>query len=707
MEDDFKNNKINRPNIKISVIQSELFDESKNNLPYTLFIQLDNLPEKKIKTINNRIQTFEPPINEYIFELDIKENEIKEGNIKHILNFNAYITSLFFIQKKLASIRIPIFINKKISGKQWYILKDNKDKTCIKLLINIEINLPNKFYNNVNQNIYFNNSTKDFLDIKKNNELINSKQTTNKNFSNNINMNHNSKSSNCYTQLSTNFHSVYSNSLIKMNNQNNNTHNTILNNNKSTPIIFNNNNNLSNNCSNISYIVVNKEKDKNFESNTFCNNENFFSEYEMGQDENNNNLEEQLNDIKNMINFKKIEIEKKKEKIKFQKNELLNFEKKYFKKKEKFKNDLLKIKNNEVKLEKEKEIYENKNFDLNDELNQQNMKIQRNILIKDISTYENNILNNINNLSLNNHFDNLLLDSKMNNLFIRINNKYNNNKSINYKIKSKSGMNLAQYISQIKYKKGKNNLKDSNTNDKFSKRNTSDNISFNKSKNKKYSKNKMIVKKNTIFKANTNKLNIKKITKRSLFNKNEIKSARVHNYSSNKIRLTKNNNIFNENKLTTIKTFKNNRNNKTNLSFLFKTSFNTSLSKKLINSNKSLNLQKNNSITTFDNSRKNKISKIYYSNTNKIDNKRINNYPIKLKYINYENSFDNNKICPTEPSIPIKYKGAMNLNKKNKNINRSINCFDRNNNQNKIHKIITIEEKRKKLFKESKRKNKI
>ena len=630
MEDDFKNNKINKPNIKISVIQSELFDESKNNLPYTLFIQLDNLPEKKIKTINNRSQIFEPPINEYIFELDIKENEIKEGNIKHILNFNAYITSLFFIQKKLASIRIPIFINKKISGKQWYILKDNKDKTCIKLLINIEINLPNKFYNNVNQNIYFNNSTKDFLDIKKNNELINNKPTTNKNFSNNINMNHNSKSSNCYTQLSTNFHSVYSNSLIKMNNQNNNTHNTILNNNKSTPIIFNNNNNLSNNCSNISYIVVNKEKEKNFESNTFCNNENFFSEYEMGPEENNNNLEEQLNDIKNMINFKKIEIEKKKEKIKFKKNELLNLEKKYFKKKEKFKNDLIKIKNNELKLEKEKEIYENKNFDLNDELNQQNIRIRRNNLIKDISTYENNILNSINNLSLNNYFDNLLLDSKMNNLFNRTNPN----------------------------------------------RNTNDDISFNKSKNKKYSKNKNIVKKKTIFKANTNKINIKKIEKRSLYNKNEIKSARVHNYSSNKIRLTKNNNIFNESKLTTIKTFKNNRNNKTNLSFLFKTSFNSSLSKKLINSNKSLNLQKNNSITTFDNSRKNKISKIY-------------------------------KICPTEPSLPIKYKGAMNLNKKNKNINRSINCFDRNNNQNKIHKIITIEEKRKKLFKESKRKNKI
>ena len=354
-------------------------------------------------------------------------------------------------------------------------------------------------------------------------------------------------------------------------------------------------------------------------------------------------------------------MKKKKEKIKFKKNELLNLEKKYFKKKEKFKNDLIKIKNNELKLEKEKEIYENKNFDLNDELNQQNIRIRRNNLIKDISTYENNILNSINNLSLNNYFDNLLLDSKMNNLFNRTNPN----------------------------------------------RNTNDDISFNKSKNKKYSKNKNIVKKKTIFKANTNKINIKKIEKRSLYNKNEIKSARVHNYSSNKIRLTKNNNIFNESKLTTIKTFKNNRNNKTNLSFLFKTSFNSSLSKKLINSNKSLNLQKNNSITTFDNSRKNKISKIYYSNTNKIDNKRINNYPIKLKYINYENSFDNNKICPTEPSIPMKYKGAMNLNKKNKNINRSINCFDRNNNQNKIHKIITIEEKRKKLFKESKRKNKI
>ena len=323
MEGDLEGDKINKQNIKINVIQAELFDEYKNNLPYTLFIQLDNLPEKKIKTINNRIQIFDSPINEYIFELNIKENELKEENVKHILNFNAYTTSIFFIQKKFSSIRIPIFLNKKLNGKQWFILKDNKERTCIKLLINIEINLSLEFYNNLNHLVYFRNSNKDFLNIKNNYELIKNEnnmqsgeQMINKNFSNNVN--HNSKSSNCYTQISTNFHSIYSNSLIKTNNQTNNSNNILLNNNnKSTQIIPNNN--LSNNYSNMSYILLNKEKDKHYESNTFSNSEKFFSEFEMVSEDKNNILEEQLNNIGNMINFKKNEIGKKEKNLNLKK----------------------------------------------------------------------------------------------------------------------------------------------------------------------------------------------------------------------------------------------------------------------------------------------------------------------------------------------------------------------------------------------------
>ena len=325
--------------------------------------------------------------------------------------------------------------------------------------------------------------------------------------------------------------------------------------------------------------------------------------------------------------------------------------------------------------------------------------MQRNNLVKELYTYENNIFNCINDISINNYFDNMLLESKMNNIFNKINNK-SRNTHFNYNSKNKPGMNLVQYISKANIKKEKYDLNNSILNDKTSNKIISEDLLINKIKNKKNSKKTKLINKNEIFKSNTSNANIKKIIKKSLFTKNEIKSERIHNYSSNKIRLRKNNKMPYENKLINNKTFKNNRNNKTNFSFLFRNSFNKSLSKKIINSNNSLNLQKNHSIKNLNNTNqiKDKISRIYYSNTyTNINNKINNKYPIKLTYINFENSFENNKICSTEPSIPMKYKRNLNLRKK----------ADRYNNQNKIYKISFIEEKRKKLFNENKRKNKI
>ena len=96
----------------------------------------------------------ESPSNEFIFELTLSEKEKDEELFGYILNFNAYTTSIYFIQKNIASIKIPIFINKAYNGKQWYILKDNKEEACIKLLLNIEVHISNNSYNNINQNIY-------------------------------------------------------------------------------------------------------------------------------------------------------------------------------------------------------------------------------------------------------------------------------------------------------------------------------------------------------------------------------------------------------------------------------------------------------------------------------------------------------------------------------------------------------------------------
>ena len=187
-----KNQKIHNYYIKVIVNKSQVFNKDKNILPYSLSFQLDNFAEKKIKSINNNLEIFESPSNEYIYELNLRENKIDEQLLLHTLSFNAYTTSIFFIQKKIASIKIPIFINKRIYEKQWYILKDSKNEGCIKLSVNVEINMSDELWSIINEyiddknNKYFNILINDFIVRKKNSEsnIININKIYNNNNNN-------------------------------------------------------------------------------------------------------------------------------------------------------------------------------------------------------------------------------------------------------------------------------------------------------------------------------------------------------------------------------------------------------------------------------------------------------------------------------------------------------------------------------------------
>ncbi len=754
MNDNYKeNNKKECSYIKIIINESHIFQKDKITLPYNLSLQFDDFPEKKIKSINNIIQKLEPPSNEYIFEINPKQNEFKEEELlEHILIINAYTTTIFFIQKIIASIKIPIFLNNSQS-KQWYILKDNNDEACIKLLIEININISNNLYlyNKANQyicqnnNNYIENSINGIAVRKKKSELINNNNKFNMM---NNNVNHNNNNSNCYTHLSTNFHSIYSNSLIKVNCHSTNNSNVILANNKSTPIIFNNNNcnncNNNNNYSNISYILIDKDKDKSIESNTIYNNDNFFSELEIpleDKDEKNNlTLDEQLINIKNMINIKEKKIEEKEKNINMKKNELISLEKKYYVKNKKYERDLMDYNHNLRQLEKDKQKYENQHFDLNDRLLCEKFNNYKNQLIYDINDYEKQILNGINNMTLINYNnDNLLLESKMNNLLYKNNNKnvekeINKEKiNINYKINNKLYMNLDKYILNtinIKEKeKGNNKNLTSNSN------NSNININTNNNKNtssdlsltnriKKYAKNnnKKIIKKNTTIKTDYKSKNKNK-NKNKTFdinngknntneNNKNIQSEKTNEYSSSRIRIINNNknNILNNNN----KNLKNNNDSKyklnttknhNNLSCLNKNSiFNSSLPKKMISSNNLLNLQKNNSLITLGCTKTDSISTNHYSNTYKAKNKKIKKYPIKLKLLNvanYENFDVNvNMIISTEPSTNNNGYDRKSFKKPKEKKNSSINCYNSHIRINNLYTNATTvkNEKKRKIF---------
>ena len=126
---------------------------------------------------------------------------------------------------------------------------------------------------------------------------------------------------------------------------------------------------------------------------------------------------------------------------------------------------------------------------------------------------------------------------------------------------------------------------------------------------------------------------------------------------------------------------------------------NHSLSKKVINSFNLSNLQKNNSSATISKSKNTNASKIHYSNTYKQNNRKIQKYPIKLKYLNDTNLFINNKINITETSIN-KYKKRNNLNLYKNEENKNINIIlPSKTNKNKINKINKKGGKNNKIYK--------
>ena len=196
------NNEILKPYIKLEIYESVIYPEKNVPLPYGINISFANFPEKNIESINNTKEIFKFPMNQFIYYFDKNTFNCTNLSDKEFI-INTYTTSIFFLKKNFASVKIPISLNKEENNKkQWYYLKDINNNICIKILISIEIN-----------NIYKNNKTP--FEYKK----INISRTNTNYLLNNHNTN----------LISTNHNSSHGNSLLNLtNNINNNNLNITL-----------------------------------------------------------------------------------------------------------------------------------------------------------------------------------------------------------------------------------------------------------------------------------------------------------------------------------------------------------------------------------------------------------------------------------------------------------------------------------------------
>ena len=196
------NNEILKPYIKLEIHESVIYPEKNVPLPYGINISFANFPEKNIESINNTKEIFKFPMNQFIYYFDKNTFNCTNLSDKEFI-INTYTTSIFFLKKNFASVKIPISLNKEENNKkQWYYLKDINNNICIKILISIEIN-----------NIYKNNKTP--FEYKK----INISRTNTNYLLNNHNTN----------LISTNHNSSHGNSLLNLtNNINNNNLNITL-----------------------------------------------------------------------------------------------------------------------------------------------------------------------------------------------------------------------------------------------------------------------------------------------------------------------------------------------------------------------------------------------------------------------------------------------------------------------------------------------
>ena len=267
--------------IKLEIYESHVCPEMNVPLPYGIVISFGNFPEKNIEPINQEKNRFKPPLNQFSYYFD--KNLIDYDNLKEKeFIISSYTTSIFILKKNFASVKIPLSpIIKENKKKNWYFLKDINNNNCIKLLISIDINIPNQ------------------KEIPKENKK-NNLSRANTNF---IMNNHNTY------LISTNYNSSQGNSLSNL--TNNNTINinknlsqiTLMG--KSNSFIFDSKNEQINNN------ILHQEKN---EDNSIIIND---TDIEQSEEEKEEIIK---NDIEQLINIKNSELDKKQSMYDFNKD---------------------------------------------------------------------------------------------------------------------------------------------------------------------------------------------------------------------------------------------------------------------------------------------------------------------------------------------------------------------------------------------------
>ena len=374
--------------INLILYQSQFCESSlnlKNIFPYGISIQFDNNPEKFIEPIENINEIFNSSQNDFKYY-------INNRNKKHLIKINCFTKSIFIVKKKFASIKILVngnSNNKKGKGKRvkkWYYLKNNNGEVIIKILLSIDIITISNISNNSGN---YNNK----IFLQNENDLDNNISINNPN---NINIHFNSISNNnlngipSSTYMSTSHYISSSNHSLKSSSTKTN------NSNLSNPLINNLNNNL------LSSIIEKDDSMTYYENDT--NNEKF------GELMSNNILIS----IQNLFKKNNQQIFLKYKNLTQKKQLLGKEENNYFKNKKFLEEKKINLKNNTKIFETKRQTYEDNFLDLTENYKKHENDIYKSNIEKDLYTYDNEILLNINNICINQqNLEKIFLEEKM------------------------------------------------------------------------------------------------------------------------------------------------------------------------------------------------------------------------------------------------------------------------------------------------------
>ena len=378
---------INTSYIHLILYQAQFCESTlnlKNIFPYGISIQFDNNQEKFIEPIENINEIFNSSQNDFKYF-------INNNKQKHLIKINCFTKSIFIIKKKFASVKIAVNANnnnkkdKEKRVKKWYYLKNNNGEVIIKILLSIDIITIRNISNNSNNKIFFQNEND--LD---NNISINKPNNMNIHFNSISNNNLNGIPSSTY--MSTSHYISSSNHSLKSSSTKTN------NSNLSNPNI----NNLNNNNNLLSSIIEKDDSMTYYENDT--TNEKF------GELMSNNllisiqNLFKKSNQ-KLFLQYKNLT----------QKKQLLGKEENnYFKNKKFLEEKKVNFKNNTKIFETKRQIYENNFLDLTENYKKYENNIYKSNIEKDLNTYDNDILLNINNICINQqNLEEVFLEEKM------------------------------------------------------------------------------------------------------------------------------------------------------------------------------------------------------------------------------------------------------------------------------------------------------